>query len=214
MSNINTEKFHILDHPQIQHKISLMRDKTTISKEFRELTAELALLMTYEATRDLPLKEVEVQTPIALAKAKVLSGRKLALVPILRAGLGMLEGAVSLIPAAKVGHIGVCRTEDKKGVHDYYCKLPVDIAQRDVIVMDLMLATGNCAIEAINKIKQAGSESVKFIVVIACPEGVEAMQKSHPDVEIFCGALDDGLNEDLYVVPGFGDGGDRIFGTK
>ncbi|MDR0196913.1 MAG: uracil phosphoribosyltransferase [Oscillospiraceae bacterium] len=211
---MNKDKLNILDHPLLQHKISLMRDKNTGSKEFRELTAEVAQLMIYEATRDLPLKQVEVETPVTIAKTNVITGRKVALIPILRAGLGMVEGAVALIPAAKVGHIGVCRNADRNGVTEYYCKLPYDIKERDVIVMDLMLATGGCAVAAVNKIKKAGAGTIKFMAVIACPEGVGALRENHPDVEIYCGALDEGLNEDLYIVPGFGDGGDRIFGTK
>jgi uracil phosphoribosyltransferase len=211
---MNTNKLKILDHPLIQHKISLMRDKITGSKEFRELTEEVALLMTYEATRDLPLKEIEMETPVAIAKTNVISGRKIALIPILRAGLGMVEGAVSLIPAAKVGHIGICRSDDSETVQEYYCKLPFDIKERDVIVMDLMLASGNCASAAIAKVKETGAQSIKLMTVIACPEGVKRLQDSHPDVEIYTGALDKGLNDDLYIVPGFGDGGDRIFGTK
>ena len=196
-----------------------MRDKNTGSKEFRELTSEVALLMTYEATRDLPLKQVKIQTPVAIAQTNVITGRKVALIPILRAGLGMVEGAVSLIPAAKVGHIGICRASDrddsaKSDVDEYYCKLPFDIKERDVIVMDLMLASGNCASAAIAKVKQTGANSIKFISVVACPEGVANLQKNHPDVEIYTGALDEGLNDDMYIVPGFGDGGDRIFGTK
>jgi uracil phosphoribosyltransferase len=196
-----------------------MRDKNTGSKEFRELTAEVALLMTYEATRDLPLKQVEIQTPVAIAKTNVITGRKVALIPILRAGLGMVDGAVSLIPAAKVGHIGICRRQAVSGasrgdVDEYYCKLPFDIKERDVIIMDLMLASGSCADAAIAKVKAAGASSIKLIAVIACPEGVAKLQKNHPDVEIYAGALDEGLNDDLYIVPGFGDGGDRIFGTK
>ena len=210
---MNSNTIKVLDHPLIQHKISLMRDKITGSKEFRELTAEVALLMTYEATRDLPLKQVEIETPVAIAKTNVITGRKVALIPILRAGLGMVEGSVNLIPAAKVGHIGVCRN-DESDVTEYYCKLPFDIKERDVIVMDLMLATGRCASVAIGKVKEAGAASLKFMAAIACPEGVEKLQSEHPDVEIYVGALDKGLNDDLYIVPGFGDGGDRIFGTK
>jgi len=213
-NNNKLKELKILDHPLIQHKISLMRDNNTGSKEFRELTAEVALLMTYEATRDLPLREVEIKTPVALAKTNVITGRKVALIPILRAGLGMVEGAVSLIPAAKVGHIGICRSQDSKSVEEYYCKLPFDIKERDVIVMDLMLASGNCASAAIAKIKETGANRIKFISVIACPEGVKKLQENHPDVEVYAGALDEGLNDDLYIVPGFGDGGDRIFGTK
>lgn len=204
----------ILDHPLLQHKISLLRDKNTGSKEFRELVNEISTLMTYEATRDLPLKEVMMETPIAIAKTKVIAGRKVAFIPILRAGIGMVDGAVALVPAAKVGHIGICRNEDKTTVSEYYCKLPFDIKERDVIVMDLMLATGASANAALAKVKEAGANSIKFMCVVACPEGVKAMQEAHPDVEIFCGAMDEGLNEDNYIVPGIGDGGDRIFGTK
>jgi len=205
----------IFDHPLLQHKISLLRDKNTGSKEFRELVSEVSMLMTYETTRDLPLKEVQIETPVAIAKTKVISGRKIALVPILRAGLGMVDGAVSLIPAAKVGHIGVCRCDAGGApINEYYSKLPFDINERDVIVMDLMLATGSCAVAAVKKVKEAGCRSVKYMCVIACPEGVKAFSDAHPDVSIFCGALDDGLTDDLYITPGIGDGGDRIFGTK
>jgi uracil phosphoribosyltransferase len=222
-NSVNNEKLTVLDHPLIQHKISLMRDKNAGAKEFRELTSEVALLMVYEATRDLPLRQVEIQTPVALAKTNVITGRKVALIPILRAGLGMVDGAVGLIPAAKIGHIGICRNPDavKSGanakaeeVQEYYCKLPFDIKERDVIVMDLMLASGSCASAAISELKQAGVTSIKFISVISCPQGVKKLQENHPDVKIYTGALDDGLNDDLYIVPGFGDGGDRIFGTK
>lgn len=213
---MSKEMLSILDHPLLQHKISLLRDKNTGSKEFRELVSEIAMLMSYEATRDLPLKQVEIQTPIAIAKTNVISGRKVAFIPILRAGLGMLEGAVAMVPAAKVGHIGICRDDEseKGNVNVYYSKLPFDIKQRDVIVMDLMLGTGATAIKAIDKIKESGCLSIKFMTVVACPEGVKALHEAHPDVHIYCGALDDGLNDDLYIVPGIGDGGDRIFGTK
>ena len=213
---MSNEKLHILDHPLLQHKITLLRDKNTGSKEFRELVSEVSMLMTYEATRDLPLKAVTVQTPIAIATSNVISGRKVAFIPVLRAGLGMVEGAVALVPAAKVGHIGICRDDDAKdgSVHAYYSKLPFDIKERDVIVMDLMLGTGKTAIKAIENIKESGAHSIKLMVVVACPEGIEAVQSAHPDIEIYCGALDERLNEDLYIVPGIGDGGDRIFGTK
>lgn len=213
---MSDEKLVILDHPLLQHKISLMRDKNTGSKEFRELVSEVGMLMTYEATRDLPLKQVDIQTPVAIAKSNIISGRKVAFVPILRAGLGMAEGAVELVPAAKVGHIGICRSDenDKREVGVYYCKLPFDISARDVIVMDLMLGTGVTAIRAIDKIKETGAHSIKFMTVIACPEGVKALNEAHPDVKIYCGALDEGLNDELYIVPGIGDGGDRIYGTK
>jgi uracil phosphoribosyltransferase len=204
----------ILDHPLLQHKISLLRDKNTVSKEFRELVSEVSMLMTYEATRDLELKEVQIETPVAIAKSKIIHGRKVAFVPVLRAGLGMVSGAVALIPAAPVGHVGICRGKEPGSVTEYYCKLPVDIAERDAIVMDLMLATGSCAKAAISKLKEAGCPSVKYMCVIACPEGVKALGDAHPDVSVFCGALDDGLTDDLYITPGIGDGGDRIFGTK
>ncbi|MCL2077840.1 MAG: uracil phosphoribosyltransferase [Oscillospiraceae bacterium] len=208
----NRSNLKILEHPLLQHKISLLRDKNTHSKEFRELVSEISMLMTYEATRDLPLKEVQVETPIAIAKTKVVS-KKLALVPILRAGLGMSDGAITLIPAAKVGHIGLCR-DGKGNVTEYYCKLPVDIAERDVIVTDLLLATGNSASAAISKLKESGCKSIKFMCAVACPEGLKALNDSHPDVTVFCGVMDDGLTDDLYITPGLGDGGDRIFGTK
>lgn len=213
---MSNEKLHILNHPLLQHKVTLLRDKNTGSKEFRELVSEVAMLMTYEATRDLPLKAVKVQTPIAIANSNVISGRKIAFIPVLRAGLGMVEGAVALVPAAKVGHLGICRDENSPNgdVSVYYCKLPFDIAERDVIIMDLMLGTGSTAIKAIEKVKEAGARSVKLMTVITCPEGVEAVQAVYPDVDIYCGALDERLNDDLYIVPGFGDGGDRIFGTK
>ncbi|MCL1902912.1 MAG: uracil phosphoribosyltransferase [Oscillospiraceae bacterium] len=216
---MNNDKIHVLTHPLIQHKISLMRDKNAGAKEFRELTSEVALLMTYEATRDLPLKKVQIETPVALAETNVITGRKVALIPILRAGLGMVDGAVSLIPAAKIGHIGICRSSDRDNhinanVDEYYCKLPFDIKERDVIVMDLMLASGNCASAAISKVKETGAMSIKFISVISCPEGINNLRDNHPDVEIYTGALDKGLNDDMYIIPGFGDGGDRIFGTK
>jgi uracil phosphoribosyltransferase len=213
-SSVKAAPVKVLDHPLIQHKISLMRDKNTGSKEFRELTTEVVLLMTYEATRDLPLRKVEIQTPVAIAKTNVISGRKVALIPILRAGLGMVDGAVSLIPAAKIGHIGICRGAEKGKVDEYYCKLPFDIKEREVIVMDLMLASGSCANAAIAKVKKAGAVNIKLMTVISCPEGVKKIQENHPDVVIYTGALDEGLNDDLYIVPGFGDGGDRIFGTK
>ncbi len=214
---MSNEKLHILNHPLLQHKVTLLRDKNTGSKEFRELVSEISMLMTYEATRDLPLKAVKVQTPIALATSNVISGRKIAFIPVLRAGLGMVEGAVALVPAAKVGHIGICRNEGAENPSDvsvYYCKLPFDIAERDVIIMDLMLGTGATAIKAIEKVKEAGARSVKLMSLITCPEGVEAVQAVYPDVDIYCGALDERLNDDLYIVPGIGDGGDRIFGTK
>ncbi|MBP3250729.1 MAG: uracil phosphoribosyltransferase [Ruminococcus sp.] len=205
---------HIIDHPLVQHKISLLRDKNTGTKEFRELVSEIAMFICYEATRDLPLKEIELETPIAVAKTKIISGRKLAFVPILRAGLGMVEGVTALVPAAKIGHIGLFRDPESKEPVLYYSKMPDDIHERDVIIVDPMLATGHSAIAAIDEIKRLGVKSVKFMCIISSPEGVEAIQKAHPDVEIYAGVMDEGLNDDKYIVPGVGDAGDRIFGTK
>lgn len=204
----------IMDHPLIQHKLSLLRDKNTGSKEFRELISEIAMFLCYEATRSLPLKEVEIETPVCVTKTKVVSGKKLAFVPILRAGLGMIDGVLEMVPAAKVGHIGVYRDPDTKKAVEYYCKLPYDINQRDVFILDPMLATGCTAIDAIDTIKKNGVTSIKFMCIIAAPEGIEALTKAHPDVEIYCAALDEKLNEHAYIVPGLGDAGDRIFGTK
>lgn len=204
----------IMDHPLIQHKVSLLRDKNTGSKEFRELVSEIAMLMCYEATRDLPLTEVEIETPIAVAKTKVIAGRKLAFVPVLRAGLGMVDGVLKMVPAAKVGHIGVYRDPETKQAVEYYSKLPFDIEKREVIIVDPMLATGVTAIDAIEKIKEKGVKVIKFMCIIAAPEGLEVVSKAHPDVQVYCAALDDHLNEHAYIVPGLGDAGDRIFGTK
>lgn len=204
----------IMDHPLIQHKLSLLRDKNTGSKEFRELISEIAMFLCYEATRSLPLKEVEIETPICLTKTKVVSGKKLAFVPILRAGLGMVEGVLEMVPAAKVGHIGLYRDPDTKKPIEYYCKLPTDINKRDVFVLDPMLATGGSAIDAISLIKGKGVMSIKFMCIIAAPEGLNALTEAHPDVEVYCAALDEKLNENAYIVPGLGDAGDRIFGTK
>ena len=204
----------ILDHPLVQHKVSLLRNKNTGTKEFKELVSELAMLLCYEATRDLPTEEVEIETPVAVARTKVLAGRKLALVPILRAGLGMVDGMLTLLPAAKVGHIGLYRNEETLEPVEYYCKLPADIAERDVIVLDPMLATGGSARDAITQIKKRGARSIKFIGIIAAPEGFAKLHESHPDVDIYVAALDDHLNENGYIVPGLGDAGDRIFGTK
>ena len=204
----------VFDHPLIQHKLSILRDKNTSVKEFRELISEIAMLMCYEATRDLPLEEIDVETPIAVAKAKRISGKKLAIVPILRAGLGMVDGMVSLIPNAKVGHIGLFRDPETKEPVKYYFKMPPDIAERDVIVVDPMLATGGSASAAISFIKETGVTRVKLMCIIGAPEGVERMQKDHPDVPIYIAALDEKLNENAYIVPGLGDAGDSIFGTK
>ena len=204
----------ILDHPLVQHKISLLRSKRTGTKEFRDLVGEIATLMCYEATRDLPTEEVEIETPIAIARTRMLSGRKLAFVPILRAGLGMVDGMLTLVPAAKVGHIGLYRNEKTLEPVEYYCKLPEDIGERDVIVLDPMLATGGSACAAITLIKKRGARSIKFLCLIAAPEGVARLQETHPDVEIYIAAMDEKLNENGYIVPGLGDAGDRIFGTK
>lgn len=204
----------IMDHPLIQHKITLIRDKNTGSKEFRELISEITMLMCYEATRDLPLKEVEIETPMAVTKANVISGRKLAFVPILRAGIGMVDGILTLVPAAKVGHIGLYRDPTTHQPVEYYCKLPNDISEREVIVLDPMLATGGSAVDAINLLKKNGVKNIKFMCIIAAPEGLEALTTAHPDVQIYCGAKDQKLNENKYIIPGLGDAGDRIFGTK
>ncbi len=209
------ENVHVCDHPLVQHKISLLRDKNTGSKEFRELVSEISSFICYEATRDLPLKEVKIETPLALANAKVISGRKVAFVPIMRAGLGMVDGALALVPAAKVGHVGIYRDKaNSNSAAEYYCKLPFDIANREVIILDLMLATGVSAIKTVEICKNAGAKNVKFMCVLTCPEGIKALHEAHPDVQIICGAIDEGLNDDLYIVPGIGDGGDRLFGTK
>ena len=204
----------IVDHPLIQHKISLLRNKATGTKEFRDLVNEIAMLLCYEATRDLPLEEVEIETPITMAKTKVLAGRKLALVPILRAGMGMLDGMLTLIPAAKVGFIGLYRDESTLQPVEYFCKLPSDIEERDVLVLDPMLATGGSATDAISQIKKHGARHIKFICLIAAPEGIEALHTAHPDVDIYIASKDERLNENGYIVPGLGDAGDRIYGTK
>lgn len=204
----------ITNHPLIQHKLSILRDKSTASKEFRALIGEIAMLMCYEATRDLDLTEVEIETPVAVAKVKKLSGKKLAIVPILRAGLGMVDGVTALIPSARVGHIGLYRDPESLQPVEYYCKLPHDIDERDVIVVDPMCATGGSAIDAITQIKKRGPKNIKFMCTIAAPEGLKALSDAHPDVDIYCAALDDHLNEHGYIVPGLGDAGDRIFGTK
>lgn len=205
---------HMIDHPLIQHKISLMRDKNTGTKEFRELLNETAMLICYEATRDLPLKEIEMETPLCVAKTKIVSGRKLTVVPILRAGLGMIDGVTSLVPAAKIGHIGLFRDPQTQTSVKYYCKFPDDIAERDVIMVDPMLATGKTACAAITELKKAGVKNIKFMCILSSPEGVANLIKAHPDVDIYCGVMDEGLNEDNFIVPGLGDAGDRIFGTK
>ena len=204
----------IVEHPLLQHKLSILRNKQTGTKEFRDLVGEIATLLCYEATRDLPLEEVEIETPITMVKTKVLAGRKLALVPILRAGMGMLDGMLTLLPAAKVGFIGLYRDEQTLQPVEYFCKLPQDIAERDVLVLDPMLATGGSAAEAIGEMKKRGCKHIKLMVLVAAPEGIKFLQEKHPDVDIYAGALDDHLNEKGYIVPGLGDAGDRIFGTK
>ncbi len=204
----------VFSHPLIQHKLSILRDETTSVKEFRELVSEIAKLMCYEATRDLPLEEVKVQTPVAEATCRRLAGKKLAVVPILRAGLGMVDGMVDLIPSAKVGHVGLFRDPETLAPVKYYFKMPPDITERDVIVVDPMLATGGSAVAAIQFLKDEGVKHIKFMCIIAAPEGVKAVQQAHPDVDIFAAALDDHLNDHGYIVPGLGDAGDRIFGTK
>ena len=205
---------HVLDHPLIQHKLAILRSKDTSVKEFRELVGEIAGLMCYEATRNLPLQEVEVETPITTAKCHMLAGKKLAIVPVLRAGLGMVDNMVALIPSAKIGHIGLYRDPQTHKPVEYYCKLPEDIGSRQVYVVDPMLATGGSAVAAINFLKEHGCRNIIMMNIIGCPEGVEAVQKAHPDVEIYLAAMDEKLNENAYIVPGLGDAGDRIFGTK
>ncbi len=204
----------VFTHPLIQHKLSILRDEKTSVKEFRELISEIAQLMCYEATRDLPLEEVDVQTPVALAKCRRIAGKKLAVVPILRAGLGMVDGMVAMMPNVKVGHVGLFRDPETLEPVKYYFKMPPDITERDVIIVDPMLATGGSAIAATQFLKDEGVRNIKLMCIIAAPEGVEAMQKAHPDVDIFAAALDDHLNDHGYIVPGLGDAGDRIFGTK
>ncbi|SPF55993.1 Uracil phosphoribosyltransferase [Candidatus Desulfosporosinus infrequens] len=207
-------KLQVLDHPLIQHKLSLIRDEKTGSKEFRELVEEVAMLMAYEVTRDFPLQEIEVKTPVAIAKVNVLAGRKVGLVPILRAGLGMVDGMLRLIPAAKVGHVGLYRDPETLLPVEYYCKLPNDIEERDLIVIDPMLATGGSASAAITFLKDRGAKNIKLMCLIAAPEGIKTVQNTHADVDIFVAAVDERLNEHGYIVPGLGDAGDRLFGTK
>ena len=204
----------VMDHPLIQHKLSILRNKNTGSKQFRELVSEIAMLMCYESTRDLPLTDCTIETPMAKMKAKKLKGRKLAFVPILRAGLGMVDGVLSLVPAAKVGHIGMYRDPETHEPVDYYCKLPSDLEERDVFVLDPMLATGGSAIDAVAKVKQFNPRHIKFMCIIAAPEGIKAFTEAHPDVPVYCAGLDSHLNDHCYIIPGLGDAGDRIFGTK
>ena len=204
----------VLDHPLIQHKLAILRSKNTTVKEFRELISEISGLMCYEATRNLPTKEVDVQTPLAIAKCRRLAGKKLAIIPILRAGLGMVDAMVELIPSAKIGHIGLYRDPETHLPVEYYCKLPEDIENRQVFVVDPMLATGGSAVAAIDFLKQRGCRNIVMMNIIGCPEGVEAVQQAHPDVDIYLAACDERLNEHAYILPGLGDAGDRIFGTK
>lgn len=209
MSNV-----HVVDHPLITHKLSIMRNKKTGSKDFRELLSEIAMLMGYELTRDLPLEDVNIETPICKMKAKMISGKKLAVVPILRAGLGMVDGLLRLVPVARVGHIGLYRDPVTHNPVEYYCKLPADIEDRIVILVDPMLATGGSACDALSMLKRKGCHNIRFMALVAAPEGVKKVQEEHPDVDIFVAAMDDHLNEHAYIVPGLGDAGDRIFGTK
>ena len=204
----------IMDHPLVQHKVSILRDVATGTKQFKELVNELAVLLAYEATRDLPLADVEVQTPITTATCKMLAGKKMAIVPILRAGLGMVEGVMTIVPSAKVGHIGLYRDPETLNPVEYYCKLPADIEERDVFVVDPMLATGGSASDAIKLIKEKGAKRIKFLGLLAAPEGLERLRADHPDVDIYVATLDSHLNDHGYIVPGLGDAGDRIFGTK
>ena len=207
-------KVVIFDHPLIQHKLSILRDANTSTKDFRELVNEIAMLMTYEATRDLPTEDIKVKTPCGVANCKHIAGRKMAFVPILRAGLGMVDGCLKLVPAARVGHIGLYRDETTHTPVEYYCKLPKDIEEREVFVVDPMLATGGSAIDAITQIKLRNPRKIIFMCLNAAPEGLKALEEAHPDVDIYCAALDDKLNKDCYIIPGLGDAGDRIFGTK
>ena len=207
-------QIHVIDHPMIQHKLTIMRKKETGSKDFRELLKEISLLMGYEVTRDLPLDDIEIETPICKTMAKKVSGRKLAIVPILRAGIGMVDGLQTLVPVAKVGHIGLYRNEETHVPVVYYCKLPEDINQRLVIVTDPMLATGGSACDALSMLKERGCNNIRRMCLVSAPEGIARVQKEHPDVDIYVAAVDDHLNKDAYIVPGLGDAGDRIFGTK
>lgn len=208
------ENVFLMEHPLIQHKISMLRDKATGTNEFRKLVEEIAVLMGYEALRDLPMEEVEVETPLEVCKTPMIAGRKLAIVPVLRAGLGMVNGLLTLVPSAKVGHIGLYRDHETHEPHEYYCKLPDPIEKRLVVVLDPMLATGGSAKAAVDFIKEKGGKNIKFMCVIAAPEGIERLHKAHPDIQIYCGHLDRCLNKDAYICPGLGDAGDRIFGTK
>ena len=205
---------HVVDHPLVQHKLTLMRDKNCGTKDFRQLLEEISMLMAYEVTRELPLKEIEIETPVAKCTSKVIAGKKLGIVPILRAGLGMVDGVMRLVPAARVGHIGLYRDPETHMPVEYYSKLPTDVAERDLIVVDPMLATGGSSIAAINFIKKRGCKSITLMCLVGCPEGVKALQEAHPDVNLYIAAIDEKLNESKYIIPGLGDAGDRLFGTK
>lgn len=207
-------KLVVVDHPMIQHKLSILRDKNTGSREFRAIVKEIGMLMAYEITRDLPLKEVQIETPVQMTTAKVLAGKKLAVIPILRAGLGMVEGILELIPAAKVGHVGLYRDPETLKPVEYFCKLPQDVEEREFFVVDPMLATGGSAVAAIQLLKDRGAKSIRLVCLVGCPEGVKAVNEAHPDVDVYLAALDEKLNDHGYIVPGLGDAGDRIFGTK
>lgn len=207
-------KFQVIDHPLIQHKLTMIREKNCGTKVFREVVNEIAMLMAYEVSRDMPLEDVVIETPMGKSTQKTLSGKKVAIIPILRAGIGMVDGILELIPAAKVGHVGLYRDEETLQPHEYFVKLPEDIASRQLFVVDPMLATGGSAIMAIDLLKERGASNIKFVCLVAVPEGVKALQEAHPDVDIYTAALDERLNEDGYIVPGLGDAGDRLFGTK
>ncbi|MCC4085703.1 uracil phosphoribosyltransferase [Enterococcus faecalis] len=207
-------KFQVIDHPLIQHKLTMIREKNCGTKVFREVVNEIAMLMAYEVSRDMPLEDVVIETPMGKSTQKTLSGKKVAITPILRAGIGMVDGILELIPAAKVGHVGLYRDEETLQPHEYFVKLPEDIASRQLFVVDPMLATGGSAIMAIDSLKERGASNIKFVCLVAVPEGVKALQEAHPDVDIYTAALDERLNEDGYIVPGLGDAGDRLFGTK
>ena len=207
-------KVVIMDHPLVAHKLTIMRDKDTSVKDFRELVSEIGMLITYEATRDLPLTTKEIETPLCKAQMPTLAGKKFAVVPILRAGLGLVDGVLRMVPSARVGHIGMYRDEETLEPHVYFCKMPKDVAERDILIVDPMLATGGSADAAISEMKKRGCKHIKLMVLVAAPEGIQCIQQKHPDVDIYAGALDDHLNEHGYIVPGLGDAGDGIFGTK